>query len=70
MKISSLLSHVGYVRLLGDPGTELTGITCDSREIKPGDLFVCLNGFHRDGHGFAGEDFPGFSHPFSSQPLP
>ena len=55
MKISSLLSHVGYVRLLGDPGTELTGITCDSREVKPGDLFVCLNGFHRDGHEFAWE---------------
>ncbi len=55
MKLHSLLSHVGYVRLRGNAGTEITGITCDSREVTPGCLFVCMPGFRRDGHEFAGE---------------
>ncbi len=33
--------------------TEITGITCDSREVKPGYVFVCINGAKSDGHNFA-----------------
>ena len=55
MILSGLLSHVGYVRIRGSAQTEVTGITCDSREVKPGDMFVCMAGFGRDGHEFAGE---------------
>lgn len=55
MILSGLLSHVGYLRLRGSAGMEVTGITCDSREVKPGDLFVCLPGFREDGHLFAAE---------------
>ncbi len=55
MVLSSLLSHVGYIRLRGSAGTNVTGITCDSREVKAGDMFVCLEGFRQDGHLFAGE---------------
>jgi UDP-N-acetylmuramoyl-tripeptide--D-alanyl-D-alanine ligase len=29
-----------------------TGVAIDSRSLKPGDLFVALQGEHRDGHGF------------------
>lgn len=32
---------------------EITGITADSRKVKPGDLFICLRGFTVDGHAFA-----------------
>ncbi len=32
---------------------EITGITADSRKVKPGDLFVCLPGFTVDGHDYA-----------------
>ncbi len=32
---------------------EITGITCDSREVKPGYVFVCINGTLADGHNFA-----------------
>ena len=32
---------------------EITGITCDSREVKPGYAFVCINGTLADGHNFA-----------------
>lgn len=33
--------------------TEITGITCDSRNVKPGFAFVCINGSLSDGHNFA-----------------
>ena len=31
---------------------EITGISYDSREVKPGDLFVCIKGFKSDGHRY------------------
>lgn len=36
---------------LGD--VNITGITCDSREVKNGYAFVCINGWKLDGHEFA-----------------
>ena len=36
---------------LGD--INITGITCDSREVKEGYAFVCINGWKMDGHDFA-----------------
>ncbi|MBP3692140.1 MAG: UDP-N-acetylmuramoyl-L-alanyl-D-glutamate--2,6-diaminopimelate ligase, partial [Clostridia bacterium] len=36
---------------LGD--INITGITCDSREVKDGYAFVCINGWKMDGHDFA-----------------
>lgn len=32
---------------------EISGITCDSRQVKPGYLFVCICGAVMDGHDFA-----------------
>ncbi|MDD6479617.1 MAG: UDP-N-acetylmuramoyl-L-alanyl-D-glutamate--2,6-diaminopimelate ligase [Oscillospiraceae bacterium] len=32
---------------------EITGVTCDSRNVKPGNVFVCINGPLNDGHKFA-----------------
>jgi len=31
----------------------ITSIECDSRQVKPGSLFVCVVGTHQDGHIFA-----------------
>lgn len=31
----------------------ITGITCDSRQVKPGYAFVCIEGSRYDGHDFA-----------------
>lgn len=33
--------------------TEITGVTCDSREVKDGFAFVCIKGSNFDGHKFA-----------------
>lgn len=33
--------------------TEITGITCDSRQVKSGFAFICINGAKSDGHDYA-----------------
>ncbi len=39
----------------GEPGLEVTGVCTDSREVKPGDLFVAIRGERHDGHRFVDE---------------
>lgn len=46
---------VGRVELSGDPGTEVTGITHDSRQVRPGDLYVARAGEHTHGIAHVGE---------------
>jgi UDP-N-acetylmuramoyl-L-alanyl-D-glutamate--2,6-diaminopimelate ligase len=40
---------------VADPNLEIVGITHDSRQVRPGDLFVALHGEHFDGRTFARE---------------
>ena len=37
------------------PTAEITALCCDSRAVAPGALFLCVPGFERDGHDFAGQ---------------
>lgn len=39
--------------LVGDSSVLVTDVTLDSREVRPGSLFCCVRGEHRDGHEFA-----------------
>ena len=48
MKLKNLIECGGKI---GE--TEITGITCDSRQIKPGYAFVCIKGTKSDGHDYA-----------------
>ena len=51
MLLSQLLAAVDHRLLVGgDP--EITDLTCDSRAVKPGTLFVALPGARVDGHDF------------------
>ena len=34
---------------------EIKGITCDSRAVEQGFLFVCIKGVSSDGHAFAAD---------------
>lgn len=52
MKIGKLAACLPGAVLQGDPEVDITGIAYDSRQVRPGDLFVCIKGFRFDGHSF------------------
>jgi len=51
--LGELVSEVEGARVVaGDPDTPVMGIAHDSRRVQPGDLFVAVPGFERDGLEF------------------
>ncbi|MGH2682665.1 MAG: UDP-N-acetylmuramoyl-tripeptide--D-alanyl-D-alanine ligase [Actinomycetota bacterium] len=54
-KLSSV-AEVTRGLLAGEDG-DVTGVAIDSREVRPGELFVALAGEHADGHDFLGPAF-------------
>lgn len=45
MKLNELFSDV--------PAIEITGLAIDSRKVKKGNMYFCLEGLINDGHSFA-----------------
>ena len=41
----------------GDPDAVITGVVRDNREVKPGNLFLCIPGSRADGHDFCSAAF-------------
>lgn len=52
MKLAELLSGIEIKEGCYDPELEITGISYDSRETKPGEAFVAIPGFSSDGYRF------------------
>lgn len=52
MKLNEILNAVRPLSTAGNPGTEISGVTADSRQCGPGILFVALKGTDRDGHRY------------------
>ena len=50
MDLQQLLAGLDY-ELQGAP-SKITGLSYDSRQVQPGDLFVAIRGFQVDGHDF------------------
>jgi UDP-N-acetylmuramyl-tripeptide synthetase len=55
MKLHELARGVPGATLEGDGDVEVTGIAYDSRRVKPGDLFVAVEGIQVDGHVFVAD---------------
>lgn len=56
LRLNELVSALGPdARILQTTDQEITGITSDSRQVKPGDLFVPISGARVDGHRFIGQ---------------
>lgn len=54
MKLKQLSDAIpGDVRVTGNDQTEISDICVDSRQVKPGDLFICTTGMRMDAHSFA-----------------
>lgn len=52
MKLKELLAGLEILSANVDLETEAPGVSYDSRQVKPGDLFVALSGYTVDGHRF------------------
>lgn len=57
MKISELIRKTDLVSSTASPGLEVGGVQCDSRRVRPGDLFVAVPGTREDGTRFADAAF-------------
>lgn len=52
MKTEQLISLLKIKEIYGDLPEEVTDITVDSREVKPGTIFVALKGIETDGFNY------------------
>jgi len=50
VRLEELLQGMEYRILAGNPQLDIKGIAFDSRQVKPGFLFVCVTGLKTDGH--------------------
>ncbi len=53
-QLSETVTRSGKIgaEVFGDPGTAITSVAYDSRQVQPGGLFVALRGQNSDGHKF------------------
>ena len=52
MKLSDILKKVKVLESQGDLQLEISGVNMDSRQVKPGDLFVAVKGTQADGNQY------------------
>ncbi|MCL5264273.1 MAG: UDP-N-acetylmuramoyl-L-alanyl-D-glutamate--2,6-diaminopimelate ligase [Chloroflexi bacterium] len=52
MQLRQLVAALEEKELWGEPGTDIEEIVFDSRQTKPGALFVAISGTQSDGHSF------------------
>lgn len=52
MNLKQILSGIDYKIIKGSDDLEIREIQYDSREVKDGDLFVCIEGYSTDGHKY------------------
>lgn len=52
MKLKQLLAGLAEIKITGGDEIEIGSIAYDSRKVKKGSLFVCIDGFVADGHDY------------------
>ena len=52
MKLEHILKDIEKILLLGPKDVEIKGLEYDSRNVKEGDLLICINGANVNGHKF------------------
>ena len=52
MKLREIIQKIRVLDTNADPDMEIAGVSYDSRQTQPGDLFVAVRGFEADGHRF------------------
>ena len=52
MRLSHILNSITPCEIDGDSDPEVVDMAYDSRQVKPGGLFIALRGYSQDGHAF------------------
>ena len=52
MELKKILIGVEGLKAKGGIDLDIPKITCDSRAVEKGDMFVAIKGFESDGHKF------------------
>ncbi len=52
MKLKDLLDGIDILDMGADPEMEISGVCYDSRNAKPGEIFVAVKGYESDGHKY------------------
>ncbi len=68
MKLKKIAEAIEGASLMGDGESEITSITCDSREACKGSLFFCIKGLKTDGHNFIGKALENGARAFCTSP--
>ena len=55
MILSQLLNNIKPTAIVGDTGIDVSGVCIDSRQVKPGFLFIAVRGTQTDGHQYIGK---------------
>jgi UDP-N-acetylmuramoyl-L-alanyl-D-glutamate--2,6-diaminopimelate ligase len=53
--LQELCASLDKIMMKGDLQCEVLSVTEDSRQVKPGSVFVAIRGEHQDGHQFVGQ---------------
>jgi UDP-N-acetylmuramoyl-L-alanyl-D-glutamate--2,6-diaminopimelate ligase len=53
--LTTLLSRIAWTEITGERDLIITGVSMDSRELKPGALFVALRGSQADGNDYVAD---------------
>lgn len=53
MKLAELIADIDIKEIRGSGQLNITGVAFNSREVRPGNIFVCITGFKTDGHIYA-----------------
>lgn len=52
MILKNILKDITVLENTAGAELDITGVCCDSRKVKPGDLFVAVRGYESDGHRY------------------
>ncbi len=55
MELGQLCAGIAGAMVRGNARCQVSGLSYDSRAVRPGDLFMCFRGFVHDGHDFIPE---------------
>lgn len=52
MILNAIIENIQPLKVAGETSLEITGVNIDSRQVKPGDIFIAMRGTQVDGHRF------------------